>query len=125
MSWRIYLIESTVKVSKALAKRLFKITNSIYEGESYNDTFYSPDDVIEQDGHLAFNPDHYEHMDYLFNEYGEELRAELCRSKVKGRVLFADPEHRNYWGHEFDGKGGYQPLKGTLQWSPAVAEGER
>ncbi len=115
--WSIELLENDVKVPAKVAKKLYE--SSCYPGVDYGDTWDDLDSVLE-DGHLFFNGDHFEHMDYLSND--PNLVEILKRAKVKGRILFRSTEGDNageYWGHEFDGKGGYQMLIGTesITWS--------
>lgn len=112
--WSIVEFEnSTLKFTKAQAKKLFKIQkengSSIWDDESY---------VLNSDGTLQFNPDHFEHMDYLSDPEIVDAIKKMC---IRGRVLFAEHVGRGqHWGHEFDGKGGYRRLVGTvsIHWGP-------
>jgi len=107
--WHIELIDNTVKVSKKLAKELF--ASQDYSGQHWEEL----DDVVSE-GKLDFNYDHFEHMDFLWNE---DVQKVLCGAKVKGKVTFGSMDGDNsgkFWGYEFDGKGGFRELKGEVVW---------
>ena len=111
MGWNIALIENHVKVSKKCAKQLFKISS-----ETQDEHWYSENDVTDSDGLLVFNPDNMEHMDYLWQANYNKI---LMDNKVKGSILFGSLEGDNFgefWGYDFDGKGGMKLLKGKLNW---------
>lgn len=121
MGWTINEFENnTLKLTKKQAKELYAA--QAYEGEVWD----YPDSILDDGGYLFFNSDHMEHMDYLSNNDG--IVAKLREFKIQGRVLFCSHEGDNageYWGHEFDGKGGYSPLvgkTGTITWVAAPAE---
>jgi hypothetical protein len=111
MAWSIAEEINTVVITKAAAKRLFKAQE--YEGEIWDsvEEIYSYGGRDGKDeGLLGFNPDHMEHMDYLWNEHIQEA---LKKEKVKGVVAFGDHEGDSkgeYWGYSFDGAGGMKKL---------------
>lgn len=108
--WRIGLLESSIKVDKKLQTKLFKLNE--YEG----DLWYDKDYIVNCTGHLAFDEDHMEHMDYLWREDVQEC---LREGKAKGRALFGSLDGDNagsFWGYEFDGKGGMKKLTGEIVW---------
>jgi len=117
--WSIALLENTIRITEECAKDLFKNAQE-YEDEIW----WSVEDVayhaVDEDGHagqLCFNPDHHEHMDYLWNEKVQEI---LKEHKVEGRVCFADVEgdsFGSFWGYQFDGQGNLENLKGKVVWS--------
>lgn len=105
MSWSIGLISNTPKITTACAKDLIKAT-----GDEY---FYDLDDVTYK-GHLQFNEDHQEHMDYVQDE---RVIAVLRKHKVEGDITFGSLEGDNdgsFWGYRFDGKGGIKFLEGKV-----------
>jgi meiotically up-regulated gene 157 (Mug157) protein len=109
--WRVSCIENKIKVNKECALKIkeFREKNEYCELEM--------DDVVEN-GHLVFNEDHFEHIDYL-NENG--LIKLLKHFKAKGRTTFGcldGDQFGEFWGYEFDGKGGFKRLKGSLDWKP-------
>lgn len=109
MGWSIENLVNEVKISPQCAKELFGAQE--YEQEIW----YELKDVTYK-GKLTFNPDHLEHMDYVHLPHIQEA---LLKHKVKGDICFGSLEGDNageFWGYRFDGKGGVQSLKGTLQW---------
>lgn len=118
MSWSIALIDNTVSITKALAKKLFEIQK--YEEDDSGPYFYSEDEVVDG-GRLQFNPDHEEHMDYL--SQSDEIVDALKAAKVKGVITFGSLEgddDGSFWGYRFDGNGGMVRLKGEVVWSVDV-----
>lgn len=116
MSWSIGLIVNTVKVSTKVAKELFKA--QAYDGEDEGDVWHSEDSVLDDEGHLYFDYDHMEHMDWL--GVGDNLVDILKKNKVAGDVCFGSLEGDNdgsFWGYRFDGKGGMVQLEGKLVWT--------
>jgi hypothetical protein len=99
MSWTIHNIDNTVKIVKACAKDLFKVGNA--EGAGPCTIWYSLDEVSYK-GKLSFDPDHREHMDYIW--YFEILEV-LKKHKVNGDITFADLEggygSQRFWGYRF------------------------
>ncbi len=56
-------------------------------------------------------------MDYVHKEHIQEV---LKRNKVEGVIKFGSLEGENagdFWGYEFDGKGGMKELVGEVKWS--------
>jgi len=109
MGWHIEIIDNTVKVNKKLAKALFDSQD--FKGEHWYDI-----EEVSYEGKLHFNYDHMEHMDWLWNENVQKV---LCEAKVRGKVTFGSMDGDNsgeFWGYEFDGKGGFRELKGEVVW---------
>jgi hypothetical protein len=115
MGWSISLLVNTVNVPEECAKELFESQD--YEGERW----YELEDVLD-DGKLAFNSDHMEHMDYV----GEEAIQDILRKyNVAGDICFGSLDGDNagsFWGYRFDGSGGMIPLEGRLQWFEGTSE---
>ena len=109
--WSIAELENTITVTEECVKDLFE------NGQEHEDEiWWSIEDVAYNDK-LYFNPDHSEHMDYLWNEKVQEI---LNKHKVEGRVCFADVEgdsSGSFWGYRFDGQGNLENLKGEVVWS--------
>lgn len=101
--WRINLVENTVNLTKECAQDLMKIED-IYElpwDPSYYGDQAWPTEDFGQGGFLFFNEDHYEHMDYMWNE---DVQAILLKHKVNGQIIFNSFEGDNKgeaWGHVF------------------------
>ncbi|MCX6127449.1 MAG: hypothetical protein NTX25_00100 [Proteobacteria bacterium] len=113
--WSIQLIENTVKINEKTAKELFAINKKL--AKTGNEIWYELDDVTYKSC-LKFNSDHYEHMDYLANDYNGILKV-LLKNKVKGRICFGSLEGDNagdFWGYEFDGLGKMTKLEGKIVW---------
>jgi hypothetical protein len=112
--WSIALIKNEVKITKKIAKEIYKKTTHKFEDEVYNDIFYSLDEVMS-DSKLQFNPDHNEGMDYLASE---AIVIDLLKKhKVSGDICFGSLEGDNqgeFWGYRFDGKGGMKHLEGKV-----------
>lgn len=97
MAWSIDLLSNTIKISKKMAQKIYEATME----NGYNDTFDGVESVRNDDGFLDFNPDHMEHMDYLWKE---EVQKAFCALKVNGEVHFADNEGDSkgkMWGYRF------------------------
>lgn len=112
MSWRIALLENNIKVTSKVAKELFDLSE-----KNLSEIWYSEEDVADENDILQFNCDHMEHMDYLWNVDYQKI---LKKNKIKGRALFGDLDHDTFgefWGYEFDGRGGMKLLEGKLSWS--------
>lgn len=106
MGWNIGLEKNTVEINNKIAKELFKIDENIWDSE---------EDVIYQN-RLSFNPEHSEHMDYMWNEKVQNI---LKKHKVEGQICFTSNEGDNSgeaWGYEFDGQGNMFKIKGIIQW---------
>ena len=110
MSWSIANVVNEVKISKKCARDLFEVQEA-----TSDELWYSPDGVTNN-GKLTFDPDHMEHMDYLYNE---DIQKVLLKYKVKGDICFGSLDGDNagsFWGYRFDGKGGMSTLEGKLEW---------
>ena len=112
MSWKIQLIENTVKIQKKCALQLFNFNKSIgyaiYAWEFL-------DEVLDQ-GYIYFSEEDNEHMDYL-SQY-EEIIKILCSNNVRGDICFCSHEGDNKgicWKHSFDGLGRYKRFEGKIQ----------
>jgi hypothetical protein len=113
--WSISVLDNNVKVSKKAARELSAI-------DSYR--WGSVKEVVDEKGILIFNSDHMEHMDFLHEDSVVEV---LCKNKAKGRATFGSLDGDNcgqFWGYEFDGKGGMRRLRGSLTWEPAPDDDE-
>ena len=109
--WSIALLENTVMITSECAEELFENAQEYQE-----DIWWESDDVI-YGGKLRFNPDHQEHMDFLWRKEIQEL---LKKYRVEGRICFADVEgdsSGSFWGYQFDGQGNLENLKGKVVWS--------
>lgn len=110
--YHICLIKNEVKITKPVAKALFKA--QICEAELW----YELGDVVA-DSRLRFYSDHYEHMDWLRDR--EHLVEILLKYKVKGDICFGSLDGDNkdkFWGYRFDGYGGMCFLRGDIKWLP-------
>ncbi len=104
MGWHISNLVNTVKVSKKAAKAI----NEWAEKEIY-------EEEVVRGSKLYFNPDHLEHMDFLWQDGFEELAKEL---KLNGEVCFGSLEGDNegeFWGYRFK-DGVMTKLSGKLVW---------
>ena len=121
--WSITNTENGVKLTKKQAIELsniaeYKETVSGYYGDhKYDSQDEMLEDLFEYDDkkyYLMFNPDHMEHMDYLWNE---SIINKLKEMKVKGDITFGSLDGDNSgsnWGYRFDGKGGVKHLTGVI-----------
>ena len=109
--WTISLTKNTVKIPKKCAKELWtKI------GDTY---FCSEDNVIDQNGYLRFNPDHYEHMNYLNDDQVIDI---LLKYPLEGDICFAyfnGDDIGKMWGYRFTNKT-MIPLKGEIVYTPKI-----
>lgn len=95
MGWSIGLIDNTVEITEKCAKELLKKCGN----ERYWD---SVDEVVDSDGYLVFNSDHYEHMDYVDDP---DIQAILEKHKVNGIITFGSldgDDAGSFWGYQFD-----------------------
>lgn len=93
MSWSIGLIKNTVVVPKEFEEELLKCSSE------YDELFY--EEALDQNGKLIFDPDHMEHMDYLWRE---DILDVLFKAKVNGTIAFASVEGDDsgeWWAHDF------------------------
>lgn len=117
--WRIEVIDNTLKINKKTAQDLLKENKKLEK--TGQEIWYDLDDITDCDGCIKFNRDHYEHMDFLDNRPG--IVKVLKANKAKGRVTFGcldGDQFGQFWGYEFDGKGGMKKLTGTLTWETAT-----
>lgn len=111
MGWQIELTVNTVVVPHAAISELIA-------AQDYEEELWYHEDVLDDEGHLQFNPDHMEHMDYLGNN--DKVIAVLKAARVKGDIFFQSLEGDDAgsaWGYRFDGKGGMKLMKGEVVWS--------
>jgi len=118
MGWHINVVENTVKVTKEAA---LAILNSECEisGVIRDYDFKRPakdflDELVHK-GKFRFNSDHLEHMDFVWEK---EVVEALKASKAKGKITFSSNDGDNrgeVWSYAFDGKGGFEYLKGTTK----------
>lgn len=109
--WSIAELENTIMITEECAKDLFE------NGQEYEEEIWWDVENVAYDGKLYFDPDHQEHMDYLWREKVQEI---LKEHKVEGEVCFADVEgdsSGSFWGYRFDGQGNLENLKGKVVWS--------
>lgn len=109
MSYKIYLIENTVKITKKCARALFEFAEMTGE-------FYCSDTPISKDGMLQFDSDAEDHIDILRDTDVVDI---LSKHKAKGFCIFAclgdgSEKYGDWWKHEFDGSGGYKRLIGRV-----------
>ena len=108
MGWHINLITNDVKITEKCARAVLKVL--LLEG-SFNTL-----DQVWRYKKLRFHQDHMEWMDYL--KYAKVITV-LQKHKVKGDICFSSNDGDNAgeaWGYRFNGKGGFKPLTGRLQW---------
>jgi hypothetical protein len=111
MSWRINLVKNTVKINSGVALDLYNCGADVCFCWEEECDFPMLQGII-YGGKLVFNPDHMEHMDYVWQP---EVLAVLKKHKVKGDVCFSSNDGDNKgkkWGYRFDGMGGMVELKG-------------
>lgn len=100
MSWRIYCVENTVKITDICAQVLFKVLKKERD-------IYDRNDIISA-GKLYFNSDDMEHMDYVGNKAIIKI---LNKHKVNGVITFIDPKNESAdslgtaWMYHFYGDG--------------------
>lgn len=83
MGWQINKVKNTLKFNEECAKELVPVL--------VEDVAYDENDAINivQGGQFYFNPDHLEHMDFLWNE---KIQKILNKHKAKGEVCFSSEE---------------------------------
>jgi hypothetical protein len=106
--WRIHNMTNTVKVSPECAKAVFEKL----DGQG---GFKNAHEVIDREGHLYFNPSHFEHQDYV-----SCVLDVLTAHKVSGEIIFGslDGDNRGKaWGYQFvEGKRTRQAGKLVPDW---------
>ena len=116
MGWSIAELKNTVEISDECAQELFEKANS--------GIWYGVEDVKMGGDNLYFDPDHQEHMDFLWDGNAQAI---LKKHKVEGDICFGSLEGDNagsFWGYRFDGQGNMTELKGNVSWdvvTPAPA----
>lgn len=118
--WRIHCVNNTILLDEEgmIAEELFESGADVCL--AWEDKASVLDDlegvVWERDRggapKLHFDPDHFEHMDYL---HEREIQDVLKRHRVKGEVCFVSHDGDNKgerWGYRFDGRGGMVLLVG-------------
>lgn len=111
MGWHIAEVENTVEISRECAEELAQV-------RALNDRWGGPPklDWFVRDGRLYFEPDHMEHMDYVWED---EVQAVLLKHGARGDICFGSLDGGNtgeFWGYRFTQQG-VVGLKGTLHWT--------
>ncbi len=81
MGWHIHCKKNTLKIDEQTAIALLAADTE--NGSQYFEDRL--DFVRNKDGMIAFNDDHMEHMDYLWEGYIQKV---LLDHKVNGQVIF-------------------------------------
>jgi hypothetical protein len=111
MGWQINLEKNTVQINSQIALALYNCGADICHCWREECDWPMLGGII-YGGKLVFNPDHMEHMDYVWQP---EVLQVLKNFKVKGDICFSSDDGDNRgqkWGYRFDGLGGMQKLKG-------------
>lgn len=119
MGWHINLVENTLVVPKKAALEILSSEENEIAGVLRDYDFDKPAEdflreLVDGDGHLVFNSDHMEHMDFVWEESVIEA---LKKHKAKGDVVFCSHDGDNrgqMWSYHFDGKGGYEHRSGKM-----------
>lgn len=88
MGWRINLVENNLPLSKKAVDAINALDEHLCSRA--------------KDGALYFNRDHFEHMDYVWND---EVLAVIKEDRANGRILFSSSEGDNRgetWGYGFE-----------------------
>lgn len=114
MGWSIELMDNDLQIDASVAQKLF-------EAQDYRGHIWEHLEDVLHNGHLTFDHNSGEWADFLSNT-SWAIKV-LKKAKVQGRILWRSTEGDNageYWGHEFDGKGGYTELVGEehTTWKP-------
>jgi len=118
MGWQINLVKNTLTIPEAAVADLKKL--KAYELPWIQDEDW---EILDEDGHLQFESDHMEHMDYMWDE---GLWKVLKKYKVNGEVVFNSFEGDNRgsaWGYRFK-DGTLTHLEGkasTMRMKPVAA----
>lgn len=94
MGWHINEVENTVVVPQECKKRIFRLG----EPEGF---FWDEENVLDDEGHLMFDADCMEHMDYVWFPAILEV---LLEAQVNGRIVFNSTEGDNageWWSYTF------------------------
>ena len=118
MGWHINLVVNTVKINSVVALDLYNCGADASFSWEEECNFPMLEGIID-DGKLVFNPDHMEHMDYVWQP---EVQAVLKKHKVEGDICFSSNDGDNrgqFWGYRFfvdkDGVGQVVELKGSIK----------
>lgn len=119
MGWHINLVENTLVVPREAALEILSSEGTNIAGVLRDYDFTAPakrflSELLDEDDHFVFNPDHMEHMDFVWEE---DVIDALKRHKAKGDVVFCSHDGDNkgqMWSYHFDGKGGYEHRSGKM-----------
>jgi len=109
MGWHIHLVKDTVEINSHIALDLYNCDAQVCSAWHDECDFPMLEGIIN-DGKLVFNPDHMEHMDYVWEP---EVLEVLCKHRVRGDICFTSHDGDNAgesWGYRFDGEGGQVDL---------------
>lgn len=93
--WSINLHYNSLKLTPTAIQKLFDSNPDFY----YDDISA----VVDNDSYIYFEPDHMEHMDFLWDENVQNV---ICETKCDGVVIFGSAEGDNkgeFWGYRFVG----------------------
>lgn len=110
MSWYVADIENTVKIPKTKVKEANASLLNV------SDYFENIGQAFDKSGRLVLDPDAGEWID----PFDDDLMPVLLQFEPQGKLLFGSLEGDNagdFWGYEFDGKGGVKELTGRLHWT--------
>lgn len=120
MFWRISCAKNTVKVPIAAAVQILnsedcQIAGVIrqYDFDVSAEQFL--EDLVGPDGKFAFDSDHMEHMDFVWEE---DVLGALKQHKAKGEISFLSNDGDNEgmaWTYAFDGNGGFEYRQGIVK----------
>ena len=121
--WKIELLENEVELNKKFKEDFKKEVKNdkinSFPACDYKIYFKSGDideELFDCD-YLFFNPDHFEHMDYLSTD--EKVIELMKKHKLKGDIKFGcldGDQFGQFWGYRFDGKGNMKHIKGKIVW---------
>ena len=112
MSWYINNVVNTPVLETECERDLLetKIIKYVHERDVYN--------LTDDDGHLIFEMDDMEHMDFIEDSEVQDVLKKHC---IKGDICFTSSDGDNageMWGYRFDGAGGMEMLTGVISWMP-------
>jgi len=90
MGWSINTVVNELKIPKGYQPRLEEVAD-----ENYHCIFF------DDDGTIGFDSDAMEHMDFLHENWAQEI---ILESKANGMVIFGSLEGDNagdFWGYNF------------------------